>query len=56
MTDNATAYGQTGNVHAVKGTLIQGLAVLDAMGSSARGFRLIAGDMLACAPLVDIVF
>ena len=56
VTDNAAALGQTGNVYAVFGTLIQGLAVLDAMGSIATGFRLIAGDMLASAPLLDIVF
>ena len=56
VTDNAAALGQTGNVYAVFGTLIQGLAVLDAMGSSATGFCLIAGDMLASAPLLDIVF
>ena len=31
VTDNAAALGQTGNVYAVFGTLIQGLAVLDAM-------------------------
>lgn len=56
VTDNAAALGQTGNVYAVFGTLIQGLAVLDAMGSSATGFRLVAGDTLASAPLLDIVF
>ena len=55
VTDNAASLGQAGNEYAVFGTLIQGLTVLDAMGSSATGPSVIAGYILATRPLVDIV-
>ena len=55
VTDNAAALGQTGNEYAVFGTLIQGLTVLDAMGSSPTGPSVIAGYILTTRPLVDIV-
>lgn len=55
VTDNAVALGQAGNEYAVFGTLIQGLAVLDAMGSSATGPSVIAGNFLMTRPVVDIV-
>ncbi len=55
VTDNAAALGQTGNEYAVFGTLIQGLTVLDAIGNSATGPSVIAGNPLATRPLVDIV-
>ena len=55
VTDNAASLGQTGNVNAVFGTLIQGLTVLDAMGSSPTGPSVIAGYILETRPLVDIV-
>ena len=55
VTDNAAELGQTGNEYAVFGKLIQGLTVLDAIGSSAKFPRIIDGWNLFEAPLVDIV-
>jgi cyclophilin family peptidyl-prolyl cis-trans isomerase len=55
VTDNAAALGQTGNEYAVFGILTQGLTVLDAIGNSATGPSVIAGNPLATRPLVDIV-
>jgi cyclophilin family peptidyl-prolyl cis-trans isomerase len=55
VTDNAAELGETGNEYAVFGNLVQGLTVLDAMGSSATRFRIIAGYPLTTYPLVDIV-
>jgi hypothetical protein len=39
----------------VFGKLTQGLTVLDAIGNSATGISVIAGNVLATRPLVDIV-
>ena len=55
VTDNAAELGQTGNEYAVFGKLIQGLTVLDAIGSSTKFPRIIDGWNLFEAPLVDIV-
>jgi peptidyl-prolyl cis-trans isomerase A (cyclophilin A) len=55
VTNNAASLGQTGNEYAVFGKLTQGLTVLDAIGNSATGASVIAGNALATRPLVDIV-
>lgn len=55
VTNNAASLGQTGNEYAVFGKLTQGLTVLDAIGNSATGISVIAGNVLATRPLVDIV-
>jgi len=53
--DNAVALGQTNNWYTVFGTLVQGLAVLNAVGNSATGPSVIAVGILEYLPMVDIV-
>jgi len=55
VTDNSVALGQINNWYMVFGTLVQGLALLDAVGNSATGPSVITGGILAYLPLIDIV-